>query len=171
MPFLKSWGNLLPDRWANFSSHLFPMFLNFGQKSGKKNHLFAPRSIVSPYILIERWFFTFFSDHPLSSSDQNEIWTCGFRQKLPSLSLVVNIWFDFVYLLSFCSKMTLFQSDRQISRPKNAKIWEKSPCLTFWHFLRERFELRKIWCQFWNPEEICFKTDDLTFFPIFHRYS
>ena len=60
VPFLKSWGILLPDRWPNFSPHLFPMFFNFGQKSWK-NHLFCP-PYYSPTIYINRkMIFHFFS--------------------------------------------------------------------------------------------------------------
>ena len=65
VPFLKSWGNLLPDRWANFSSHLFPMFLNFGQKSWK-NHLFCP-PYYSPTLYINRKMIFHFFQRPFTN--------------------------------------------------------------------------------------------------------
>ncbi len=65
VPFFKSWGNLLPDRWLNFSPHLFPMFLKFGQKSWK-NHLFCPPS-YSPTLFINRKMIFHFFQRPFTN--------------------------------------------------------------------------------------------------------
>ena len=170
VPFLKSWRNLLPDRWANFSPHLFPMFLNFGQKSWK-NHLFCP-PYYSPTLYINRKMIFHFFQRPFANYfwpkwDMNLRFSAKSPQFIPLWPYLIRFWLSFVNSLKN-DFITMWSANLP---PQNAENWEKSPYLTFSNFLRKRFKLWKIWCYFWNPEEISFQIDGLTFPRIFFRCS
>ena len=98
VPFLKSWGNLLQDRWPNFFPHLSPVFLKFGQKSGK-NQIFSTH--YSPTLYINRKMIFHFFQRPSAiffwpKWDMNMRFSAKSPQFIPLWPYLIRFWLSFV---------------------------------------------------------------------------